>query len=212
MLMKTIFTKLATNYCSNNRLIEQLWNEINSVYTHPKRYYHNFNHLQHLYDEFLEVKDEINDWNTVLFSLFFHDIVYNALRRDNEERSVIIAENRLQSIDVPQSIIDAVKEQILATKSHKKSQDSDTNYFIDADLSILGQDFKQYGEYVTNIRQEYILYPDMIYKPGRKKVVEDFLQMDRIFKTDYFYNKYEKQARENLQLELEEMSVTGYLH
>ena len=31
--------------------------------------------------------------------------------------------------------------------------------------------------------------------------------MDRIFKTDFFYNKFEKQAKENVQKELLEKSV-----
>ncbi|MNJ03033.1 hypothetical protein D3C73_1632060 [compost metagenome] len=53
------------------------------------------------------------------------------------------------------------------------------------------------------MRQEYAIYPDLVYNPGRKNVLLHFLAMDRIFKTDYFFEKYEKPARENLRKEAE---------
>jgi predicted metal-dependent HD superfamily phosphohydrolase len=52
------------------------------------------------------------------------------------------------------------------------------------------------------VRKEYLIYPDLIYNPGRKKVLHHFLAMDRIFKTDFFYNKFEQQARQNLRKEI----------
>ncbi|HXL55890.1 MAG TPA: hypothetical protein VN958_06525 [Chitinophagaceae bacterium] len=44
-----------------------------------------------------------------------------------------------------------------------------------------------------------------MYNEGRKKVLMHFLEMNRIFKTDEFYNQFEKQARENLKRELKEL-------
>ena len=202
-MMKTVFTNLTAHYTSNPKLSEQLWNEVKTAYSNQKRYYHNLHHLEHLLNELSAVKEKIHDWNVLLFSLFYHDLVYNPLRRDNEERSIIITENRLATIDVPSDKIDACKKQILATKAHEKTEDNDTNFFIDADLSILGQDWNGYQNYVADIRKEYSLYADNLYYPGRKAVVQHFLQTDRIFKTDYFFEKYETQARQNLQHELQ---------
>ena len=93
--------------------------------------------------------------------------------------------------------------QVLATKKHAACDDTDTNYFTDADLSVLGQGWYVYSNYYRQVRKEYALYPDIIYIPGRKKVLQHFLQMERIFKTDHFFNKFELQARENIQKELE---------
>jgi predicted metal-dependent HD superfamily phosphohydrolase len=50
------------------------------------------------------------------------------------------------------------------------------------------------------------VYPDVIYKPGRKKVLAHFLQMERIYKTGIFFTMFEKQARQNLQDELAELA------
>ena len=52
--------------------------------------------------------------------------------------------------------------------------------------------------YFKNVRKEYIFYPNFVYKNGRKKVIQHFLAMNPIFKTEYFYDKYEFQAKENL--------------
>jgi predicted metal-dependent HD superfamily phosphohydrolase len=204
-MIQPIFAQLASAYSSNNYIIEQLWDEIETAYTNPKRYYHTLQHLQHLLDELSHIKENIQDRNTVLFSVFYHDLVYNPLRRDNEERSVLIMENRLQSIDVPLTVINTCKDQIMATKAHSLHTDTDTNLFTDADLSILGQEWNTYKEYATAIRKEYALYPDSLYKPGRKAVLHHFLKMDQIFKTEPFFIKYEKQARENLFQELQEL-------
>ncbi|MFD2921463.1 hypothetical protein ACFS6H_17175 [Terrimonas rubra] len=91
--------------------------------------------------------------------------------------------------------------QILATKAHQASTDPDTNYFTDADLSILGQPWEVYETYYKNVRKEYAMYPDFLYNPGRKKVLQHFLSMDRIFKTNHFFGLLEAPARANLQRE-----------
>src|SRR5690606_36924476 len=138
------------------------------------------------------------NWETILFTLYYHDIIYNPLKSDNEEKSAALAEKRMKQISVSFDTINQCKKQILATKGHNKSIDSDTNYFTDADLSILGQPWETYSIYYKNIRKEYSIYPDFVYNTGRKKVIRHFLAMERIFKTDFFFNKFETQAKRNL--------------
>jgi predicted metal-dependent HD superfamily phosphohydrolase len=149
------------------------------------------------------VKAQIKVWDVVLFSLFYHDVIYNAQKSDNEERSADLAEKRLQQISVPKLMVENCKTQILATKKHVVSSDLDVNIFTDADLSILGSEWSLYSVYFKQVRKEYSIYPDLIYNPGRKKVLLHFLQMERIFKTDYFNSKFELQAKQNLKQELE---------
>lgn len=184
-------------------LIAELWNEIEAYYSGEKRHYHTLDHLDNLLDQLSAVKSEIQNFETILFTLFYHDIIYDSLKSDNEEKSAELAETRMTQLAVPDQMIALCKEQILATKSHVQSADSDTNYFTDADLSILGQDWKDYSRYSQNVRKEYSIYPDLVYNAGRKKVLEHFLSMDPIFKTEYFYHKFENQAKENIQKEIE---------
>jgi predicted metal-dependent HD superfamily phosphohydrolase len=202
-MLEETFIKVIGNYTTDARLAMQLWEEIEENYSNKKRHYHTLYHLESLLQHLFTIKIQIKDWDTILFSLYYHDIIYNPLKTTNEEKSAEFAENRMQLIGVPQKTIENSLNQILATKKHLLSIDNDTNIFTDADLSILGQPWNVYANYYTQVRNEYALYPDLIYKPGRKKVLEHFLQMERIFKTDFFYTKFELQAKENLQKELE---------
>lgn len=201
-MLKETLIRLLTNYTDNSSLTNELWTEIEKNYTSKKRHYHTLLHLDNLLTQLTEVKNEIQNWNTILFTLYYHDMVYNSLKSDNEEKSAELAEKRLKQISVSIDTIEHCKNQILATKSHLTSTDSDTNYFIDADLSVLGQNWETYSLYYKNVRKEYSTYPDFVYNPGRKKVLYHFLSMDRIYKTDFFFNKFEIQAKRNLTNEL----------
>ncbi len=204
-MLKATFIELADEYSCNNDLSKELWNEIEVSYSGKNRHYHTALHIDNLLKELTAVRSQISEWNTMLFSLFYHDVIYNPARKNNEEKSALLAEKRMASISVPKEIIEKCKEQIIATKTHILNSDKDTNIFTDADLSILGKDWDAYLKYCQQIRKEYAVYPDFIYTPGRKKVLSHFLQMDRIFKTDYFFEKFEFKARQNLQREFDEL-------
>lgn len=201
-MLHTTFIELVSKYSNNNNLIENLWNEIKENYSSKHRYYHTLTHLDNLLLQLAEIKSHITDWDTILFTLYYHDLVYNPQRSDNEEQSAEIAAERMKQLSVPEAMIEQCRIQILATKTHNADGNTDTNYFTDADLSILGQDTETYMVYSKNIRQEYSIYPDSVYNPGRTKVIEHFLAMKRIYKTEHFYTNLEQQARANLYSEL----------
>lgn len=202
-MLKKTFIELNKTYTGDELLVNHLWLEIETHYSNEQRHYHTLKHLEHLLNQLQEIKPFLKDWNTILFTLFYHDAIYDVLKPDNEEKSAGLAEKRMQELLVPDEMIRCCKEQILATKTHIRSEEVDTNYFTDADLSVLGQDWETYTAYSGNVRKEYTVYSDSVYNPGRKKVLEHFLAMDRIFKTAYFHDKYEKRARENLKAEQE---------
>ncbi|PXV69147.1 putative metal-dependent HD superfamily phosphohydrolase [Dysgonomonas alginatilytica] len=201
-MLKTIFTELVKKYTADTLLSKNLWNEIVINYCDAGRYYHNLNHLEAIISELSDVKDSIPCWDTAMFSVFYHDIVYNALRSDNEAQSADKAQLRLQEIGFPKDQTTQCILQILATKGHNPGDDITTQLFIDADLAILGKSTQAYTEYSENLRKEFFIYTDKEYKAGRKKILKHFLAMDRIFKTEHLYNKYEKQARKNIESEL----------
>ncbi|HVD99761.1 MAG TPA: hypothetical protein VNB90_16245 [Cytophagaceae bacterium] len=202
MLKQTYFS-LIQKYADHPLVVEAMWAEIELSYSHPGRYYHTLAHLGDLLYRLREIKGMIQEWDVILFSIYYHDVVYNILKNDNEEKSAQLANTRLNAIGVPGNLVQLCLQQILATKNHSPETDPDTNHFTDADLSILGQDWPRYSAYAANVRKEYAYYPDEQYNPGRKKVLEHFLQMKNIYKTDFFFQKFENNARKNLQRELE---------
>jgi predicted metal-dependent HD superfamily phosphohydrolase len=201
-MLQSVFLDVASVYSDNGELKSRFWNEIAKAYQSKGRHYHSLQHLDHLYHHLTEMKGYIQNWHSVVFSLFYHDFVYNAARSDNEAKSSEVAALHLQQLQVPADLIQYCEAQILATKLHELSKDEDTNYFTDADLSILGQDSETYTNYCQNVRKEYSIYPDLLYRPGRRKVVKHFLAMPRIYKTEFGYIHWEAQARINLQREL----------
>lgn len=200
--LKSIFSNLISKFSNNEKLKLNYWQEIEKSCSQKSRKYHNLAHLENMILELENVKDEISDFDALLFSVFYHDIVYKVTSKDNEEKSAEIAKKRLERINISNERIIKIYNQILATKSHKISDDSDTNFLLDADLAILGKDWKDYENYVRQIREEYSIYPDFLYNPGRKKVLTHFLEFDEIFKTNHFKEKYEKIARENIKREI----------
>jgi predicted metal-dependent HD superfamily phosphohydrolase len=206
LVLRQIFIDLVTQYDCGLTAAESLWLEISQSYSKKKRHYHNLSHLQAMYEQLNNNRPHIQDWDTILLSLFYHDIVYKVTSKTNEKESAKLAMKRLNSIAYPEALSNRCYDHILATASHQQTNDPDTNLFTDADLSILGQERNTYETYCIQIRKEYSIYPDILYKPGRKKLVLHFLEMDRIFKTDHFFNRFEQTARENLNWELQQLS------
>ncbi|MBL7825671.1 MAG: hypothetical protein JNJ57_03500 [Saprospiraceae bacterium] len=205
MTLQHTFQELIQSYDNDASSADRLWKEIERQYNAASRHYHTLHHLEQMYAWLIPLKPHIVHWEPVVFAVFYHDLVYEASSGKNEENSAEIARQRLRDIGVPEQTISQTYELILATKKHAISDNPDINYFTDADLGILGQDWPTYHHYLKSIRKEYAVYPDFLYNIGRKQVLQHFLKMERIFKTPYFSERFENQARQNLQQELNDL-------
>ncbi|CAL2082544.1 hypothetical protein [Tenacibaculum sp. 190524A02b] len=199
MNLENRFKNLTANYYNTTSLTEGLWNVLLKKYTEPHRAYHNFKHLEELFKYFDVHQNSLEHPDIVAFSIFYHDVIYNIWKKDNEEKSAELATTELTKLNLP--FVNSVAQQIIATKTHHAT-DNDTKYLVDFDLAILGQSEKTYQHYTQLIRKEYKLVPSLLYKSGRKKVLAHFLNKSSIYATEAFRSLYEVQARENLKNEL----------
>lgn len=206
MELQQRFEKLVLRFTSDKELMLSMWNELREQYTQKFRVYHNLNHLEELFQYYDLYQKELEHPLEVAFSIFYHDVIYSIWKKDNEEKSAVFARSRLQSIVVSESSIARIEAHILATKTHQASL-PDTQWMVDFDLAILGQDSKVYDIYVKNIRKEYRRVPLVLYKPGRRKVLAHFLTKPTIYSTRKFQNTYEKMARLNLERELKSIKI-----
>ncbi len=201
--VKDCWFDLLNNISADEKLAAEFWQKIGAAYLVKGRYYHTLTHIQQLLNLSIEYSDKILDINNLQFSIFYHDVVYSSTKNNNEEKSADLAEVHLKLLGMESAKIGKCKNYILATKSHQNpTNDSDLDFFLDFDLEKLGAPWPEYEEYTKQIRKEYNIYPKLVYNKGRKKVLEHFLGMDRIYKTNEFLENYESTARENLKREL----------
>ena len=193
-----------SRYTDQKDYVLECWTEIENEYSAETRYYHNLAHIDNMLSELKNIESNVKEKDALLFSIYYHDIIYNTAKSDNEFKSAMLFKKRIERTKFTQ--LGKCVQQIELTKEHELSIDNDTNILLDIDLSILGKSNKEYQEYSEDIRREYKMYSDYEYKNGRKKVLIELLKAPSIYKTDYFKEKYEAIARNNLNLELKSLN------
>ncbi|WP_197086211.1 hypothetical protein [Sphingobacterium sp. IITKGP-BTPF85] len=87
MILKETFVGLLKNYTKDEQLIASLWREVEAYYGDTLRHYHTLDHLENLLLELTAVKEKIKNWEALLFTLYYHDIIYDASKQNNEDES-----------------------------------------------------------------------------------------------------------------------------
>jgi predicted metal-dependent HD superfamily phosphohydrolase len=178
------------------------YEKLSSAYREPHRRYHNQDHIADCLAEFEQARHLAQRPVAVELALWFHDAVYNPKAGDNEEQSAALAHRCLTEAGVSADLAEAVGRLVMATKRHEAGADPDAPVMIDVDLSILGRPEQRFLQYEAQIRQEYSWVPGFIFKSKRAEILEQFFARNRIFQTDWFHEKYEDQARRNLEVSI----------
>lgn len=196
---------LANTFSKDQCIIDSLWIEIEKQYTLKIRHYHNLSHIESMLTQAETIKQSIVNYDAFLLAIWYHDIIYKPTKKDNEEKSGVLAKKRLKTLHIDEKTSKLTEKLIISTKSHKAilTENSDNFYLLDIDLSILGSHWETYQTYIQNIRKEYAIYPNFMYKKGRKRVLEHFLKRKKLFQTELYQTTFETKARENIKKELE---------
>ena len=174
--------------------------ELYKAYSEPHRHYHTTVHIDTLLTQFKEVTPLASNTGAVELAIWFHDAIYKPFANNNEEKSALWAKKFLLTNNARHEIIDTVYQLVMATSHDRNANDNDNDQklIVDLDLSILGTDANTFNEYEKQIRSEYRKVPGWIYRRKRLEILKLFLDRDRIFQLDYFYERYERSARSNL--------------
>ncbi len=81
----------------------------------------------------------------------------------------------------------------------------------DISLSILGREREKYIDYAKRIREEYSIIKPEDFIERRVFILKKFLARDSIYYNDQIKDQFEKQARENIEFEIEHLSSKGLL-
>ena len=199
--LKLRWRDLAFLYTGDTDLIEKCRAEIFENYNNADRAYHNLNHVYQLVKQIEQHKSSIVNPEALLFAAFYHDIIYDVTRQDNELQSAALAEKRLTELNADQSVINMAVKAIKQTASHAKTEIFDIDLFLDIDRLILSAGEEDYLQYVRQIRLEYDIFSDKIYNVVRKQLIRKYLSLPEIYYTTIF-KKNEQRARQNLEKEL----------
>ena len=151
------WNKLVSKYTNNKILIHNTFNEVEICYNSSDRYYHNLSHIKFMLSEAENFRTESDDFNSIRFSAWFHYIIYEVNRSDNEERSADMAKAFLIKINYDKIKILNIKNLIRKTKNHQNTKSTDLFdilIFLDLDLLILGTQRDIYDKYAENVRKE----------------------------------------------------------
>ncbi len=194
--------ELLTNYGIQEEIAEKYLKEIIEKYSEKKRFYHNLSHIHFLLKSAAKLKNYFQDYNSVRFAIWFHDVIYNTKKSSNEEKSAELTVKMLVELNIPITTINLVEKMIIATKTHSiNGLAEDGKIFLDLDLSILGASPEIYQQYHQAIRKEYSWVPWFLYRRSRKSILSSFLAREHIFFTDELA-KLEQIARQNINEEI----------
>lgn len=191
----------------NAKNSDRVWQWIKAAYLEPHRYYHNLNHLYHCFQELDAIPGQ--HLPEIELALWFHDIAYQTHPpMENELESSKIAINAIGVMNLPNGYCPLVDMMIMATKNHKNDIDN-YSLMLDIDLSILGQSSEIFQAYDQQINQEYQWVPLELYNKTRADILQNFLNSPMIYKTDLMRDKYEAQARMNLEETIKKLRLNA---
>ncbi len=109
---------------------------------------------------------------------------------------------------------DIVSKMITRTANHffrDKNESYELQLLLDFDLENIGSKSENYNKNSKLIRQEYRQISDEIFYAGRVDFLRKMLSAKFIYRTNYFKENYEKQARMNIKNEIKEIRSSTFL-
>jgi len=179
------------------------------AYTGLHRVYHGKNHIETCWQFLHQLNREFSI--EMKLAIMFHDIVYDPLAKDNEEKSVEVYRDFADMTHASNFVISKdVEYFIMGTKHNKDAyemaqNDEDLAYVMDVDIAVLGAPLRFYEEYMIGVRKEYLTsgVSEKDYNKGRYKFLDSMLKLDNIFHTEEVRKLMgESNARKNIKYEI----------
>lgn len=188
---------------------DEMFGMLLAKYSERHRAYHNLDHVGDCLAEFDKARSLAKNADAIEAAIWFHDAIYDSRAKDNEEQSAELAVKIIKSAGLSESFASTVTALILATKHAKAPDEPDAALLVDVDLSILGQSAERFDQYERQIRREYEWVPNDAFVAGRSAILKSFLDRSSIYTTEFFREKYESKARENLGRSLQQLASTN---
>jgi predicted metal-dependent HD superfamily phosphohydrolase len=158
------------------------WAALVAAWSEPHRRYHDLAHLAAVLG-LVEALGGAVDLDAVRLAAWYHDVVYDPERDDNEEISAQRARAGLRGL-VDDDRLAEVERLVRLTAGHDPAPDDvDGAVLCDADLAVLAAPAESYAAYASAVRAEYGHLSDEEFTAGRTAVLEHLLSLPALYRT-----------------------------
>ena len=175
-----------------------VYQQLLNAYNEPHRVYHNLEHIESCLTMFDRISDFLDNPDAVELAIWFHDAVYKVGDRENEQLSANLFMTLTDGL-FTHECRDRVYQHIMATR-HDCSviTNTDTKLMVDIDLSSFGLPWTDFLNDSKKVRAEMNHLSDAEYYQKQTSFQLSLLAQPSFFKSDYFCEHHEAQARSNL--------------
>jgi predicted metal-dependent HD superfamily phosphohydrolase len=178
------------------------WAAVVAAWSEPHRRYHDLAHLAGVLGLVGELAGTAADPDAVRLAAWYHDVVYDPHRPDNEQVSAERARAGLRGL-VPEERVEEVVRLVLLTAGHDPAPDDANGVVLcDADLAVLAGPPESYAAYASAVREEYGHLSDEEFTAGRIAVLEHLLALPALYRLPAVAAPWTPRARANLTAEL----------
>ena len=169
-----------------------------NAYNEHQRHYHTLAHIGHCLSIFDLCKSLATNPDALEIAVWFHDVIFEPGKRNNEALSAELYQELSAGVH-DSEFRDLVDRLIMATLHDGCSlDDSDAAYMVDIDLSSFGLPWEDFLRDGQHLRKECPHLSDTEYYRRQGDFQSCLLARPRFYLTDFFYQRYEQQARDNL--------------
>jgi predicted metal-dependent HD superfamily phosphohydrolase len=177
------------------------WAALVAAWSEPHRRYHDLAHLAAVLGLVGELAGAATDPDAVRLAAWYHDVVYDPERSDNEQVSAERARAGLRGLVSDERLGEVVRLVLLTAGHDPAPGDANGAVLCDADLAVLAAPPESYAAYASAIRLEYGHLSDEEFATGRIAVLEHLLALPSLYRTEPA-QPWTVTARANLTAEL----------
>lgn len=169
-----------------------------NAYNEPQRHYHMLIHIEHCLSMFDQCKSLVTNPDALELAIWFHDVIFEPGNFDNEARSAELYQ--LLSAQTHNTEFRALVGRLIIATLHDGGslEDSDAAYMVDIDLSSFGLPWEDFLRDSQDLRKESAHLNDAEYYRKQGEFRSRLQARPRFYLTDYFCQRYEQQAHDNL--------------
>jgi predicted metal-dependent HD superfamily phosphohydrolase len=188
---------------------EAIHQQLLRAYREPHRHYHTLAHIEHCLAMFEQCRSLVATADALEIAIWMHDVIIEPGRRDNEAVSAQLYLDLSAGVHT-EEMRQLIERLIMATLHDGSSlEDADSIYMVDIDLSSFGLPWEEFLRDSIDLRAENRHLDDADYYLNQTGFQRKLLARPRFFLSKFFFERYEQQARDNLDRYFEYLRNAG---